>query len=187
MASLLDEAVQALAAGGLVVYPTDTVLGLAAAAGDARAVRRLAAVKGRLDLQSVSVAVSSLEEIEPLATVRPAARGFLRRNLPGPITVLLRPSARARRSLAPSIAGGRRIGLRIPDHPVARELARRAGPITATSANLHGRPPARSVAEARAAFGRAVRVYLPARPPPSGRPSTLIDLAGPRPRAIERR
>jgi tRNA threonylcarbamoyl adenosine modification protein (Sua5/YciO/YrdC/YwlC family) len=130
--------------------------------------------------------VSSTEEIERYARVSPVARRFLRRHLPGPYTVLLAPSPEARRAFAPSVAGCPTIGFRVPDHPVARELARAAGPITATSANRHGVSPARTLAEARRALGDAVSAYLPALPPGSGRPSTLIDLTGTAPREVVR-
>ncbi len=186
MAPGVEAAARALAAGALVVYPTDTLLGLGARASRRDAVARLQRAKGRPSDQSISVVVSSLEEVERLAALTPATRRFLRRHLPGPVTVLLPPSEEARRRYPTAIAGGRAIGIRIPDHPVARDLARRVGPITATSANRHGEPPARTVAEARRAFGRSVRVYLPAVPRPSGRPSTLVDLTGARPLARAR-
>ena len=186
MAPSLAEAARAVAAGALVVYPTDTLLGVAARADDAAAVLRLSEAKARPPDQPISVAVSSFEELERLAELGVGSRGFLRTHLPGPYTLLVRPSAWARRHLAPAIASGPTIGLRIPDHPVARELARRAGPITATSANRHGAPPARTVAEARRSLGTAVRYYLAARPAPSGRPSELIDLTGPTPRPVVR-
>ena len=186
MAATVADAARALAAGRLVVYPTDTLWGLAARASDRRAVERLVALKGRGSKQPVSVAVSSLEEIEPLAELGPAARAFLRTHLPGPYTVLLRPSSRARSAFAAPIAAGRTIGVRVPDHPVARELARRVGPITATSANLHGSPPSRSARAARRVFGDDVAVYLAAAPAPSGRPSRLVDLSGPTPRSVRR-
>jgi len=179
-------AVRALRRGALVVYPTDTVLGLGALAGDRAAVRRLLTVKGRSAAQPVSVCVSSTEELERYARVSPTARRFVRRHLPGPYTVLLAPSPEARRAFAPSLAGFRAVGFRVPDHPVARELARRAGPLTATSANRHGAPPARRVAAARRALGRAVACYLAARPPGSGAPSTLVDLTGASPRTLVR-
>lgn len=178
MGPSVDRALRALEAGELVVYPTDTLLGLGARATDRAAVDRLVRAKARPGTQALSVALSSLEELETYGVLSAPARAFVRRALPGPFTVLVRPSATARRRLAPAIAGGPTIGLRVPDHPVARELARRAGPIVATSANRHGAPPARSLGEARRAFGRAVRVYLPPRPPPSGTPSTLVDLRG---------
>lgn len=181
-------AARALARGGLVVYPTDTLLGLGARAGDRRAVARLEALKGRPSGQPISVAVSSFAEVEALTELAPPARRFVRAHLPGPYTVLARPSPLARRILAPRIfAEAGTVGVRLPDHPVARELARRSGPITATSANLHGAPACRTVRDARRVLGREVAVYLPARPPVSGHPSTLVDLARGEPRAIARR
>jgi len=187
MGSSLDAAVRALSGGELVVYPTDTLLGVGARADDERAVARLVRAKERPGSLPISVAVSSLDEVERLARLPPVSRRFVRRELPGPFTVLVSPSDTARRELAPSLLRDPTLGLRLPDHPVARELCRRAGPITATSANRHGEPPARTVAEARRAFGASVRVYLPARPRPSGTPSTIVDLTGPVPRPVVRR
>ncbi|MFY9716700.1 MAG: L-threonylcarbamoyladenylate synthase [Thermoplasmata archaeon] len=187
MGPSLDRAARALAAGALVVFPTDTLLGLGARASDPVAVEGLLRAKARPGTQPLSAAVSSLEEMESFGRLSRSARQFVRRHLPGPFTLLVPPSAVARRRLAPAVAGGRTIGLRLPDHPVARELARRVGPIVATSANRHGDPPARTLAEARRAFGRSVRVYLAAQPVPSGRPSEIVDLTGRRPRWVARR
>ncbi len=187
MAGSLADAVRALAAGELVVVPTDTLLGLAASARDRRALDRLQRAKGRPTGMPISIAVSSTEELERFARLSRVGRAFARRHLPGPFTVLAAPSVTARRTLDPSVARGPTIGLRVPDHPLARELCRRAGPITATSANRHGVPTARTVEEARRAFGASVRIYLPARPAPSGVPSTLVDLTGSQPRPVARR
>jgi L-threonylcarbamoyladenylate synthase len=188
MSPTVADAARVLEHGGLVVYPTDTLLGLAARASDRRAVVRLEALKGIPSGQPISVAVSSLPEIESLSELSPAGRRFVRVRLPGPYTVLVPPSSLARTTLAPRLfAAGRTLGLRLPDHPVARELARRVGPITATSANFHGQPPCPTVRHARRVFGRKVAVYLAARPPVSGRPSTLVDLAREEPRVIARR
>ncbi len=187
MGRSVAEAVRALGAGALVVYPTDTVFGLAARASSRGAVNRLVRAKGRSGTQPLSVAVSSVEEIEPLAALSPSGRRWVRRHLPGPFTILVTPSPRARRSLAPAVAGGRTLGLRVPAHPVARELARGAGPIVATSANLHGQPPTSTLADAWEAFGTRVRVYVGGGPRPSGVPSTLVDLTGREPRTRARR
>ncbi|HTW55349.1 MAG TPA: L-threonylcarbamoyladenylate synthase [Thermoplasmata archaeon] len=187
MDASLDDAVRALADGAIVAYPTDTLVGLAVRATDRAAVDRLARTKRRADRQPISIALSSIDEIEPLGRLSVAGRRFVRRQLPGPFTVLVRPTARARRTLADAVAGGAAIGLRVPDHPVARALARRAGPITATSANRHGAPPARTVAEARATFGAEVAVYVDGGPRGSGRPSTLVDLTAATPREVVRR
>jgi L-threonylcarbamoyladenylate synthase len=186
MGSAADVGSRALLAGGLVVHPTDTLLALAARALDPRAVARLVEAKGRPSSRPLSVGVSSVEELERWAELGPPARRFVRDRLPGPYTVLLRPSREARRRLAREVVGGPAIGLRVPDHPLARELARRAGPTVATSANRSGESPARSLAEARRAFGRTVAAYVTAAPEPSGAPSEIVDLTGPRPRTVPR-
>lgn len=173
----LARAIDRLRHGGLVVYPTDTLYGLGADARNERAVQRLLDAKGRSGARPVSVAVSSFEEVEPLGELSRPARAFLRSTLPGPYTLLL-PAAPGFRRLglaAPVGVKGRSIGVRLPNHPLARALAQAVGPITATSANRHGEPPCRTISEARRAFGDTVDAYLDGAPRPSGRPSTLVD------------
>jgi L-threonylcarbamoyladenylate synthase len=187
MADPVGPAARALRAGGLVVYPTDTLWGLGARAVDRRAVDRLARVKARPPGLPISIAVSSVEEVERWAELRPPVRAVVRRSLPGPVTLLLPASPTARRRLAPGIVGPEgTVGVRVPDHPAARELARRVGPITATSANRHGRPPAATLARARVEFQDAVDAYLDVGPRPAGRPSRLLDLRGREPRVVDR-
>jgi L-threonylcarbamoyladenylate synthase len=183
----LERAVPALRQGRLVVYPTDTLLGLGARALDRRAVERLTEVKDRPAGMPISFALSSVEEIETYARLAPFARAFVRRELPGAVTALLPVAPEARRRLPRALLGdGDTVGVRVPDHPVARELARRVGPITCTSANRHGRPPVGSIAEARSVFGREIAVYLRAGPAPRGTPSRVVDLTGSEPRAVRR-
>ncbi len=180
-------AARALRAGRLVVYPTDTLFGLGARAADPVAVARLAEAKGRPSGQPTSVMVSSVPELEALANLAPAGRRFVRCHLPGPYTVLVRPSPLARSTLAPRLFGPHgTLGVRVPDHAVARAIARASGPVTATSANRHGEPPATTVGAARRAFGPTVALYVGGGPAPSGRPSTLVDLSGARPRSLSR-
>jgi L-threonylcarbamoyladenylate synthase len=187
MTTDIERAVAALRNGKLVVYPTDTLLGLAARADDPAAVDRLVTAKARPTSLPLSLAVSSYEEVEPLAELDGPRRAWLRRNLPGPYTALLPASPSAKVSLAPGVVGADgTIGLRIPNHPLARSLAELVGPVTSTSANRHGSPPARSIDEARRVFGREVAVYLDGEPAPSGRPSEIVDLTGARPRPVRR-
>lgn len=175
----VEAAARVLARGALVVYPTDTLYGLGARATSEVAVARLLLAKARPADQPISIAVSSTEEVEPWARLTPRSRGWVRRLLPGPVTVLLPASQAARRRLAAPILGAEgTVGLRVPDHPAARALARLVGPITCTSANRHGEPAATTIAAARRAFGPAVGCYLAAGPPPSGRPSMIVDLTG---------
>lgn len=187
MGPTIGAAARALARGSLVVVPTDTLYALAARATDPRAVERLFVAKGRPADRRVSVAVSSTVELETWGALSAAERRFARRELPGPWTMLVRPSETARRALAPAVVGGPRLGLRVPDHPLVRELARRLGPITATSANRSGEPPARTLREARAALGRSVALYLDGPPRPSGTPSTLVRFNASGPVRVRRR
>ena len=173
----LATAIQALRNGRLVVYPTDTLLGLGARATSKPAVAQLERLKRRPPGQPMSVLVSSVPEIDRWAELSDPARAWIRMNLPGPYTILAHASVESKRRFASSILGPKRVvGIRVPDHPVARALAHSVGPITATSANRHGDPPARTIAQARLVFGREVSVYLSGLPAPSGRPSTLVDL-----------
>jgi L-threonylcarbamoyladenylate synthase len=159
------------------VYPTDTLWGLGASVRSTRAVDEVLKLKDRPSGQPMSVAFSSTEEVERYAVLGPRERRWVRRLLPGPVTLLLRPSPWARRTLPAAVVGhGMTLGVRIPDHPVARSLAQEAGPITATSANRHGAPPVTSGDEARRVFGPLVRCYVTDGPAPSGRPSEIIDL-----------
>jgi L-threonylcarbamoyladenylate synthase len=170
-------AARALHAGALVVYPTDTLWGLGANARSAAAIARLTAAKGRPEGMPISVALSSFEEIETWADLNAPARSWIRTHLPGPWTIVAHASARAQREFPEAVLGsGRTLGIRIPDHPVARKLAQLVGPITCTSANRHGEPPSPSITRARAVFGKAVRVYLAAPPAPAGQPSTIANL-----------
>lgn len=177
----IERAAARLQEGGLVIYPTDTLYGIGADAFNAAAVERLIEVKGRSARQPISLAVSSFEELESLARISNPVRAFLRSNLPGPLTVLLPPApGLERRGLAAPILGGREtIGVRLPDHPLARALAQAVGPITATSANRHGEKPCRTIAEARRTFGDAIDLYVDGPPRPRGVPSNLVDLSGP--------
>ncbi len=188
MGSTLADAARALAAGRRVVSPPATLLGLGARANDPDALDRLAAAKGRPPGRPVSVTLSSTEELEPLADLSSEGRRFARTRLPGAYTLLAHGSRLARRTFAPDVVSPAGVvGFRVPDHPLARELARRVGPITATSANLHGDAPCRTLAEARRTFGSAVAVYLTGEPPPSGRPSMLVDLTTGPPRPVTRK
>ena len=140
----VTEAVAALRRGELVVYPTETVYGLAADALDPEAVERVFEAKGRSRGKPVSMALPEAAVAADYARVSDRERAFCERFLPGPVTVLLERTDRVPDVL---VAGRDRVGVRVPDHDLSRDLARRVGPITATSANRSGNPSARRVAE----------------------------------------
>jgi L-threonylcarbamoyladenylate synthase len=150
--------VEALAAGALVVFPTETVYGLGADARSAPAVARLVAVRGREAGKPILVLVADVGMAEAMAVVPPAARRLAARFWPGPLTLVLP----ARDALpAPLTAGTGTIGVCVPGHPTAAALvAGLGGPVTAPSANPPGAEPPRRLAAARAYFGERVAVYL---------------------------
>jgi L-threonylcarbamoyladenylate synthase len=168
----VTEAVAALRRGELVVYPTETVYGLAADALDPEAVERVFEAKGRSRGKPVSMALPEAAVAADYARVSDRERAFCERFLPGPVTVLLERTDRVPDIL---VAGRDRVGVRVPDHDLSRDLARRVGPITATSANRSGNPSARRVAELDERV-RERAVVLDGGETP-GTESTVVDVA----------
>ncbi len=180
-ASAMDRIRDCLANGGLVVHPTDTVYGLAADPFQAAAVDRVYAVKQRPRELALSVAVPEVEDVFRFGTRTPLAENFCRKNLPGPYTVVLR----ATKDAPPAVVNRQGlIGLRVPDHPIPRLIAKLHGPITTTSANRHGQPSPPSCEDARAQLGEAVDLYIDAGPSPLGQESTVVDLSGPKAKVL---
>jgi len=179
------DAVAALCAERLVVYPTETVYGLGADALSPGALAALLDLKGRSAEKGLSVLVADLDAARPLLDAEPPghARDLARALWPGPLTLVL-PAARSLPTAMIGATGG--IGLRCSPDPFAAALARGFGrPITATSANPSGRPPATDVAAARQYFGDRVACYLDGGRRTGGAVSTVVEfLEG---RAILRR
>jgi L-threonylcarbamoyladenylate synthase len=173
----LAEAVAVLKGGGLVAYPSDTVYGLGAAAGDARAVERVFAVKDRDAEKAVSLLLADAADLAPICAQVPfLARVFAQHYWPGPLTLVLRRSP-AFHSAA--LGGGDTVAVRVPDHPFLRELIRALGePITGTSANRSGRPACRSAQEVEQELGDAVDLIIDGGPSREGPESTVVSLTG---------
>ncbi len=180
-ASAVSRIRDCLAGGGLVVHPTDTVYGLAADPLQPQAVERVYAAKQRPRELALSMAVPEVEDIFRYGVRTSLAENFCRKNLPGPYTVVLKAT-----QAAPPLLVNRQgfIGLRVPDHPIPRLIAKLHGPITTTSANRHGQPSPTSCDEAKAQLGDAVDVYVDAGPSPIGTESTVVDLSGPKAKVL---
>ena len=131
----LDAASRAIAAGDLVVYPTETVYGLGADALDPTAIDRVFEAKGRSRDNPLSMAVPSIEAALAYTEAGEDARAFINAFLPGPATVVCERGTDVPDALT---AGRDRVGVRIPDHDLALDLLERAAPVTATSANRSG-------------------------------------------------
>lgn len=162
--------------GGLVCYPTDTVYGIGAAAGDAAAVRRLFAAKGRPPDKPLPLLLADAADAVLVAEVTPLARGLADRFWPGALTIVMR-KAPSYRSLA--LAGGETVALRVPDHELLRAIVRALGePVTGTSANRAGAPAPVSAAEVALQMGETVDLIIDGGRCRAGVESTVIDVTG---------
>ena len=168
----VQRAVNLLALGELVVYPTETVYGLGADAIAADAVERVYDLKGRSRDDPLSLAVPSVDAA--LEHVSPTDREerFMREFLPGPVTVVT-----ARQGHVPDVltAGGDRVGVRVPDHEVALELLSEFAPVTATSANPSGEPSATRAADLHPSIREGVGAVVDGGET-AGTESTVVDV-----------
>ncbi len=156
----------------MIVYPTETFYGLGADPFEPAAMERLLAIKKREPGKSVALIAADRAMAMGLSREVPAdAHRLADAFWPGPLTLVLP----ARPDLPPALAPDGGVAVRVSSHPVARALASQLGrPLTATSANLSGRPPATTVSEARAAFGDKVKVYLEGGKLDGRGPSTVV-------------
>ena len=184
-------ALATIAADGLLAIPTETVWGLAANARSERALARLRAWKGRDEHKPVSLLTSGAERVAAVGgAVDAAARELVDAFWPGPLTLVL-PCTRG---LAAGVArSDGAVGFRCSSHPWVASLVAAAedagvGPLTATSLNRSGEPPAANFEAARAlcetseaAGGIPLSAALPAASVPDAfgeAPSTVVDLTG---------
>jgi len=165
-------AVYVLTQGGVVAVPTDTVYGLAADARSADAVRRVVDLKGRSADAPLPLLVADVAQVEAIAgPLSGAAQALATRFWPGPLTLVL-PS---RIELPASVVRDGAVGLRIPDDPICcRVIQLFGGPVTGTSANLTGKPPAMTPDEVRKQFGKRVDYVLEAGRAGGAPPSTVV-------------
>ena len=157
--SKIDEAAAALRSGLVVCFPTESSYGLAVDVRQPGSIARLVQLKGRSETAPIAFAAADLTQARGLTRLWPAAADKLaRRHWPGPLTLVVP----GRADLPGECVGpGGSVGVRVTSHPTAALLARALGaPITATSANPSGQPPATEVALARRYFGDAVALYL---------------------------
>jgi L-threonylcarbamoyladenylate synthase len=189
----VGDAVERVREGGLITYPTETVWGIGADATSDAAIERLRRWKGRGDDSPISILVAGMADLEVLGfevgeSVQKLAGAFW----PGPLTLVI-PCRRAFARGIASAAGA--VGVRCSSHPLAAALARRCeaegvGPITATSLNRTGAPPAQNRAEVRALIGRdpdgPQLIEVEAAEAGGDPESTVVDVSGARPRMLRR-
>jgi L-threonylcarbamoyladenylate synthase len=167
-------AVEALRRGEIVAFPTETFYALGVDALDELALARLRLLKGRKE-KAISVLVDGPEMLDRLVSkVPPRAAALMRGHWPGALTLALP----ARRGLPGPLVSEGCIAVRQSPHPTAQALVARFGrPITATSANRAGEPPATTAEAVDEAFEGRCRI-LHGGTTPGGQPSTLARVRG---------
>ena len=169
----IEEAVEALRTGDLVVFPTETVYGLGANASNPVAVRKIFDVKGRPPDHPVIVHLDDPRYLHRwVSQVPPVAGQLADKFWPGPLTLIL-PKAD---NVNDIVTGGQdSIGIRVPSHPMAQQLLNAfGGGIAAPSANRYGRLSPTKPEHVRDELGDAVRVILDGGDSPIGLESTIV-------------
>lgn len=177
----IAETIAVLRAGGLVIAPSDTVYGLLTDANNEAAVQKLLKFKNRPIGKPVSVFIPSMNQVTAAVDVSPRQASVLKELLPGPFTVIL-PSKHSVSRLLESERGT--LGIRIPEYPFINDLVQTFGsPITATSANISGKPPHHTVMalldQLSAVKRSLVDLVIDAGTLPRNKPSTVVDLTTP--------
>lgn len=141
--TVLEEALQVLRSGGVILYPTDTLYGLGADAFSDTAIDKVYAIKARERGKPVYAVVENIDVARQYGEVTETARTLIEKFLPGPLALVLQKKQGVEGGIA---RGMDTFGIRIPNHVFCLALAQKFGkPYTTTSANIAGKLPERSV------------------------------------------
>ena len=174
-AESIQVALQILREGRLVAFPTDTVYGVGALVFDGKAVESIYVAKQRPIEKAIPVLMADAADMEKVGMDIPeVAYQLAARFFPGPLTCLIPKQP----TLPESVSATETVGVRVPDHEVARSLLRAAGPMAVTSANISGQSSPSTAQEVLAQLNGRIDLILDGGKTPGGVPSTLVDCTG---------
>jgi L-threonylcarbamoyladenylate synthase len=177
----IERALGVLRSGGVVAFPTDTVYGVGALITSPQSIARLFEVKGREQTKAIAVLIADASQLELVAShANEAAKKLAARFWPGALTLVLPKLTSLPAVLSPNDT----IGVRVPDHAVARGLLAAAGPMAVTSANVSGGANALNANEVLAQLGGRIELVLDGGQTPGDRPSTVVDMTSDPPRVL---
>ena len=180
----IEAAALAIRQGRLIVLPTDTVYGIAADAFSPDAVQALLAAKGRGREMPPPVLVSAATTLDALAVGVPSyARALVEEFWPGALTIVCRQQSSLQWDLGETRGT---VAVRMPDDEIALAVLERTGPLAVSSANLSGRPAARTADEAESMLGESVEVIVDAGTSAGADASTIVDCTGAEGRILRR-
>jgi L-threonylcarbamoyladenylate synthase len=170
--SVIERAAEVIAAGGIIVYPTDTSYGLGCDPRNQDSLERLIAVKRRDRRLGFPLLFADDTQCELYHDFRSLERVIVRAFWPGALTLIVEPRLDVPKHIT---AGRSTIAIRVPNHIVPREIARRiGGPIVGTSANRSGGPSPFNLSVALEQLGDEVDLYIDGGPAPVNDNSTII-------------
>lgn len=170
----LKEAGLALRSGKTVIFPTETVYGLGANGLDEVAIKKIYIAKGRPSDNPLILHLSDVEDIKKYAYINEELLEKIKKITPGPITFVL-----IKKEIVPAAitANRKTVAIRIPAHPIARELIKNAGvPVAAPSANISGKPSLTRAYDVIEEMNNRVDYIITSEDPDFGLESTVIDL-----------
>jgi L-threonylcarbamoyladenylate synthase len=170
----LSKAVQVISQGGVVAFPTETYYGLGVDPFNPQALAKLFAIKKRSSAKPVLTLITGQEQLSLLTPEIPPLFQQIFPLWPAPLTLVFK----ALLSLPSILTGGTgTVAVRISPHPLATALVKACHqPLTATSANISGKPPAVTADEVRMYFGDTVDLVIDGGRTPGGKPSTVVGI-----------
>ena len=174
MQKAIDQCVEVLRAGGIILYPTDTVWGIGCDATNAEAVDKIYKLKRSVNKKSMIVLVGDIDSVGRYVNGAPAVAWDLFETATSPLTLILSGAANVAENLVPDEGT---LGVRVPDHEFCRQLLHRFGrPLVSTSANISGEPAPMDFAGISEEIRSGVDMVIDPRfeGKPTGQPSSII-------------
>ena len=176
---LIGEAIDIMADGGIILYPTDTVYGLGANIFNNDAVKKIYDIKKRDSSKPLSVLVQDTNSLELIADLNKSSRAIVNKWLPGPFTFILNK----KKVVSPYVSASAKVGVRIPDYKIARLLAS-LFPIITTSANLTNECTLSNPQDILKQIGNDIDLVIDVGDLGKAKPSTVIDLSSSKPTLV---
>jgi len=177
----IEKAVEVLKAGGIIIYPTDTIYGLGCDIFNKKAVEKIYRIKKREKNKPMSIICPDLKEVAKYAIIQNYAYRLMKKTLPGPYTFILKARQETPKTI---LAKNKTIGIRIPDNQICLDLASKLGnPIISTSLNISGEAVLTNPGKLSKEMANKIDLIIDAGVLPDI-PSSIIDLSNQNPMVL---
>jgi len=171
--AIVEKAARLMKTGGVVIFPTESSYGIGVDAVNETAIKKIAPIKQQPEAKNISVVVANIEQAEQFGFIKEPAKKLVEKFMPGPLTLVVK-----KKPGISNLLGEETIAFRISSNKIAREICEALGnAITATSANLHGRPSIYSGREVVKEFNNRVHMIIDAGELARHEPSTIFNVA----------